>query len=110
MTQLALAKTVFIDKRAEKELKSFSRQVQLKFKTLFVILEKKGKLEEPFGKKLAGRDNLFEIRVKHDGQWRAIYAYIEKDLIIILLAFAKKTQKTPQAVLEKAKRRLSDYE
>lgn len=99
-----------IDKRAEKEIKNFSRPVQLKFKTLFAILEKTGKLEEPFGKKLSGRESLFEIRVKQDGQWRAIYAYMEKSLIIILSAFGKKTQKTPIAELEKAKRRLADYE
>ena len=105
-----MEKTVLIDKRAEKELKNFSRPIQLKFKTLFAILEKKGKLEEPFGKKLSGRENLFEIRVKQDGQWRSIYAYMDKNIIIILSAFGKKTQKTPIAELEKAKRRLADYE
>jgi len=46
-----VGKAVLIDKRAEKELKKFSRPVQLKFQALFEILEEDGKLEEPFGKK-----------------------------------------------------------
>ena len=70
-----MKKTIFINRRAEKELKSFTRQIQLKFQAFFEILEQDGKLEEPFGKKLSGKDYLFEIRVKHQGQWRAIYAY-----------------------------------
>lgn len=104
-----MGKTVLIDKRAEKELKKFPRPTQLKFQALFEILEQVGKLEEPFAKKLSGSEDLFEIRVKQDGQWRAIYAYIADNSIIILSAFAKKTQKTPVVELEKVKRILADY-
>lgn len=102
-------KKVFIDKRAEKELKKFPRLVQLKFQALFEILELNGKLEEPFGKKLVGNTYLFEVRLKYQGQWRALYAYIIVDSIIVLSAFAKKTQKTPITELEKAKKRLHEY-
>jgi len=73
------------------------------------ILEKEGRLEEPFGKKLSGMARIFEIRVKHEGQWRVLYAYLYKDSIVVLAAFAKKTQKTPSAELRKAKKRLLDY-
>lgn len=104
-----MKKTIFIDRRAAKEIKHFSRPVQLRFQALFEILEQEGKLEEPFGKKLAGHDNLFEIRVKYQGQWRAIYAYLKKENIVILSAFGKKTQKTPKAELEKARTRAADY-
>ena len=102
-------KAVLIDRRAQKELKSFSRPVQLKFQALFEILEEEGRLEEPFGKKLSGTINLFEARVKHQGQWRSLYAYVYKDSIIILCAFSKKTQRTPLKELERAKNRLADY-
>lgn len=104
-----MGKAVLIDKRAEEELKKFSRPVQLKFQALFEILEEDGKLEEPFGKKLSGKGNLFEIRVKQGGQWRALYAYIDENSIIILCAFVKKTQKTPIMELDKAIKRLTDY-
>lgn len=103
-------KTVFVDKRAEKELKKFPRVVQLKFQALFEILEEDGKLEEPFGKKLSGSTNLFEVRVKFQGQWRALYAYMHESWIVILSAFTKKTQKTPLTEIEKAKERRKDYE
>lgn len=106
----AVKKIVLIDKRAQKELNAFPHGVQLKFAALFQILEQSGKLEEPFAKKLAGKEKLFEVRVKYLGQWRGIYAYIESEHIIILSAFAKKTQKTPSKELELARRRLTEYE
>lgn len=105
----SMKKTVVIDKRTDKELKKFPYTVQLKFYALFDTLGKDGSLKMPEGKKLAGNSGLFEVRVKHQGQWRAVYAYKKNDRIIILSAFAKKTQKTPQEELEKAKRRLLEY-
>ncbi|HLB60369.1 MAG TPA: type II toxin-antitoxin system RelE/ParE family toxin [Patescibacteria group bacterium] len=109
MAQLRVSKVIYIDRRAEKELRKFPRLVQLKFQALFEILQQEGKLEEPFGKKLSGTINLFEIRVKYQGQWRVLYSYMYKDSIVVLAAFAKKTQKTPSAELRKAKKRLLDY-
>jgi len=102
-------KIILLHVRAEKELLKFSRVVKLKFKGLFEILESTGKLEEPFAKKLSGQNDLFELRVRHKGQWRAMYAYIEDSSIIILSAFHKKTQKTPQSELNKASKRLQEY-
>lgn len=104
-----MKQTVFVDKRAGRELAKFSRQVQFRFQALFELLAKDGKLEEPFAKKLVGVRNLFEIRVKHNGQWRALYAYIEGNVVVILSAFAKKTQKTPLIELEKATKRMQEY-
>ena len=105
-----MKKTVLVDRRAGKELMKFSRTVQLKFRALFEILEQKGTLEEPFAKKLTGSKNLFEIRIKDRGQWRALYGYIGSNLIVILSAFYKKTKKTPLSELKKAKKRRKSYE
>ncbi len=105
-----MKKEVLVDSRAARELKKFPRPIQLKFKALFELLGEAGKLEEPFAKKLKGSTDLFEIRVKYEGQWRAIYAYLHQDVAIILSAFAKKTQKTPLTELEKAHKRRRDYE
>lgn len=105
-----MKKTITFDRRSNKELQHFPIAVQVKFKALFRALEIYGKLEEPEGKKLVGSSGLFEVRVKHQGQWRAVYAYIKNDRILILSAFAKKTQKTPRVELEKAKRRLLEYD
>lgn len=104
-----MKKKVLLHVRAEKELSKYPRVVKLKFKGLFEILESTGKLEKPFAKKLTGHNNLFEIRVKYKGQYRAIYAYIESKSVIILSAFHKKTQKTPPKELNKADKRLQEY-
>ncbi len=100
-------KSVVIDPSATKELDSFPIEVRARFNDLFEILSKEGKLEMPFAKKIAG--NLFEIRVKVNGQWRATYAYYLKNQIIILSAFQKKTQKTPKKELATALKRLKHY-
>lgn len=104
-----MKKTIIFDRRSNKELQHFPIAVQVKFKALFLALEIYGKLEEPEGKKLAGNSGLFEARVKYQGLWRAVYAYIKNDQIIVLCAFVKKTQKTPKIELEKAKHRLQEY-
>ena len=103
-----MRKTVFVDRRADKEFRKLPRQVQFKFKALFEILEEEGKLEEPFAKKISFQ--LFEVGVKHLGQWRAIYAYLYENSVVILTAFSKKTQKTPLSELEKAKERRKNYD
>jgi phage-related protein len=104
-----VGKIVVVDKRADKELKKFPHAVQLRFYAIYRVLEVRGKLEEPDGKKLSGSTNLFEIRVKYQGQWRAIYAYLAEENIVVLSAFSKKTQKTPSQELDKAKKRLLEY-
>lgn len=104
-----MRKQVLLLPNAEKELNKFPRSVQLKCKALFEVLATEGKLEAPFAKKLAGQQDLFEIRVKHQGQWRVMYAYIENKIALILSAFVKKTQKTPLDQLTKANNRLNTY-
>jgi len=103
-----MKKQIILNYSAIKELNTFSIEIKARFNDLFQILGKEGKLEMPFAKKLD--NNLFEIRIKHKGQWRATYAYILKNKIIILSAFLKKTQKTPKKEIVKALRRLQNYE
>lgn len=104
-----MRKIIYIDKKAVREIKKFPHEVVLKLTALFEILESDGKLYEPFGKKLTGENNLFEIRVKHLGQWRVIYAYFEENKIVILSGFTKKTQKTAKKEIDTARQRLKEY-
>ncbi len=67
-----MKKSVELDENADEELRSFSPAVQAKFAALFGVLEKEGFLKEPYAKRV--NKNLFEIRIKHEGQWRALYA------------------------------------
>jgi len=103
-----MKKNIFVDKNAEKELREFEDEVQLEFEAYLKILELEGKLDFPHAKKIS-RD-LFEIRIKMQGEYRSFYAYIGKLDIVILHFFRKKTQKTPIKNLELAQRRLKLYE
>jgi phage-related protein len=103
-----IKKIILIDLLAKKEIDSFSKEVGAKFYDLFKILAKEGKLEMPFAKKISSK--IYEVRVKYQGQYRAIYAYILKKEVMVLSAFQKKTNKTPKKELIKAIKRLKKYE
>jgi phage-related protein len=51
-----------------------------------------------------------ELRINDaNGTWRVMYR-IDKDAIVILEVFAKKTSKTPQALIAACRKRLKEYE
>lgn len=101
-------KDIHYDKRAEKELFEFARPVQKAFVSLIENLKNFGRLEFPDAKKLD--KNLYEIRIKLQGEFRGFYAYVGRDFIVLLHFFHKKTQKTPPKNLKTALRRLKQYE
>ena len=50
-----------------------------------------------------------ELRIRdRDQSWRIVY-YVAEDAVVILDVFGKKTQATPQQVIEQCKRRLAAY-
>lgn len=104
-----MRKQVVLDKRAAKELQKFSRAVQLKFQALIEILEQEGALKEPFAKKIGGKVQLFELRIRHQGQYRMLYTYFGNAIILLLIAFQKKTQKTPISFIRTAGDRIAEY-
>lgn len=54
--------------------------------------------------------NVHELRVKdREGAWRLIYQIREKE-ILVLNIFKKKTQQTPQDMVEVCKKRIRHYE
>ena len=54
--------------------------------------------------------NVHELRIRdQDATWRIIYR-IDPDAIVIAEVFAKKTQATPQSVIQTCRRRLSAYD
>jgi phage-related protein len=54
--------------------------------------------------------NVREIRIRESsGAFRIIYQAALTDVVLILSAFQKKTQKTPQHEIEKARSRLNNY-
>jgi phage-related protein len=105
-----MKKQVIFDKRAEKEFLRFPKSVRLEFVSRLDSLQRVGYLNIPFGKKLSGYSNLFEIIVKYRGQWRVLYTYMKEDFIVLLYSFRKKSQKTLQKDISIAIRRLKFYQ
>lgn len=62
----------------------------------------------PHIKKLTGSP-LWEIRILGQDNIRVLYAAIEKDVILVLHGFIKKSQKTPGKELETAINRLNNW-
>lgn len=83
-----MKKEVEFDIRAQKEIENFPAEV-------------------PCGKRLTR--NIYEMRINHIGAWRVLYSYVEQDEIIVLLAFHKKSQKTPNQIINLAIKRLKQY-
>ena len=69
------------------------------------MLEKYGtSIGEPYIKYL--ENDIWELRPLRD---RILFAYCNNNKFILLSIFMKKTQKTPQREIEKAKRNLKDF-
>lgn len=65
-------------------------------------------LREPYSKSLG--DQIFELRAKVDSDIsRVLYFFVIGKKIVLTNGFVKKTQKTPPAEMEKAKRYRNDY-
>lgn len=93
---------------AEKEFRKFGLKVRYKFLDLITELEFESFLVFPYGRKIKGiKENLFEIRVRHDKNiYRAIYAELKKSELIILVCFQKKSQKISGKYINLAIKRL----
>jgi len=79
-----------------------SDEVQAEYLKIVEQLEQDGRLVEPFGKKMD--KGLFEMRIRKGGQVRILYFYQEKEYVVGVHGFVKKTQKTPQRELKQAMR------
>jgi len=72
------------------------------FALLVDKLENNGFLVPPYGKKIVGYENLFEIRILSGGSVRVFYCYQQDDIILGVSGFIKKSQKTPAQEIKKA--------
>ncbi|MFH1863856.1 MAG: type II toxin-antitoxin system RelE/ParE family toxin [bacterium] len=102
-----MKKVIKYDKNALDELEKFSSKVRTSFLGLINNLSEDGRLEYPDARKITG--DMFEMRVISGGAFRGFYAYVYKNLIVILHFFQKKSQKTPIKNLKIAERRLKRY-
>lgn len=100
---------IYFEPKAVRELKVFPRKVQVKFQFLIESLESNVKLPITKFKKLVGYE-LYELRVKDNrNNYRALLG-IYGEGKVILIAFIKKTRKTPKNKINIALKRLLNLE
>lgn len=101
-------KIEFYDTSVKQDIYEWPESILAKFIWISEALELFGptKLGMPHVKPMG--QGLFEIRAKgKDGIGRALYCTLINKKIVILNAFIKKTEKTPQRELELAKNRMA---
>ena len=97
--------------RGEVTTPPFSLNARREAGFLLRMLQRGEKLSMPQSRpmSLVGR-RCHELRVRDGGlTWRVIYR-LDEDAVVILHVFSKKTQRTPQTVIESCKALLSRYD
>ena len=89
----------------EDEILQMPNKIQARMLKLLELIEKHGaNLGPPHTEALS--DGLFKIRAKaQEGIGRGLFCYLKDQQVYVLLAFVKKTQKTPRKELELARQR-----
>jgi phage-related protein len=98
-----------LDDRVDAELDALPADMRDRFVRISRLLEEFGpqRVREPYVKPLAAK--LWEMRMKgKDGIARAVYLAASGRRLVVVHAFMKKTQKTPQSALETATRRAKE--
>jgi phage-related protein len=98
-----------LDHRVVKELDALAQEVRQRFLRIAQLIEEHGMaaMHEPYVKHLEAK--LWEMRMKgKDGIARAIYVTAKGERVVVVHAFIKKTQKTPQSALETARKRAKE--
>lgn len=94
-----------------KEFKrTLAKDVLMKIYQVFMYIMTVERIPTKFLKNVEGVKDLYEIRVEHEGNiYRIFCCFDEGNLVILFNAFQKKTQKTPQTEIERAKRIKDEY-
>ena len=94
---------------AKEFMLSLGKKLRAKLADTIMILQDNGyELREPYSKHIS--EGIFELRAKQGSdKTRVMYFFYVDRHIILTNGFIKKTQKTPQSEIEKAKRYRSDY-
>lgn len=98
---------VTVHPQAEPELLALPADLQARFLRIAEMLEDFGphQVGLPHVRPLEGK--LWEMRMQgRDGIARAVYAAIQGRRLLVLHVFVKKTQATPRAAIETARKRL----
>jgi phage-related protein len=85
-------------------------KVKFKIKNVLELIRQVDRVPEKFLKHVSEVDGLYEIRIEYNSNMYRIFCCFDKgNLVILLNAYQKKTQKIPLSVLERAKKLKFDY-
>lgn len=99
----------FLNQDVADELAVLPADIRARFARIRGLIEAHGleRVHEPHVKHLEGR--LWEMRMKgRDGIARAVYVTASGPRVVVVHVFVKKTQKTPRAALELARKRAKE--
>ena len=86
------------------------KKVQEKIDWIISLVQTLKILPKKFFKHIEGEDSLFEIRIKVETNIFRIFCFFDEgNLVILLNAFQKKTQKTPMNEIQKALKLKNGY-
>ena len=86
------------------------KDIQEKIDWVFELVKTVNIIPKKYFQHLENTDGLFEIRVEFESNIYRIFCFFDEgNLIILINAFQKKTQKTPKTELEVAKRLKKQY-
>lgn len=100
---------VYLNDTVRAEVEALPVELRAKFQRIVELIGSKGleSVREPYVKHL--EDKLWEMRLSSSGNIaRAIYIAARGRRIVVLHAFVKKTEKTPQRALEIARARAKE--
>ena|SRR5437763_1793750 len=100
---------VFVNEEARGEVDQLAIDLRAKFERIVALIRSKGlqQVHEPYIKHL--EDKFWEMRmIGRDNIARSIYVTAYGRRVVILHTFVKKTEKTPKAAFEMARRRAQE--
>ena len=84
--------------------------LQVKIDWVFELIKTVGHIPKKYFQHLENSDGLFEIRIEFESNIYRIFCFFDEgNLVILINAFQKKTQKTPKTVLELATKLKKQY-
>jgi len=85
-------------------------KVKIKIKNVLELIRQVDRVPEKFLKHVSETDGLYEIRIEYNSNIYRIFCCFDKGNVVILMnAYQKKTQKIPFKELEKAKKLKFEY-
>jgi phage-related protein len=84
--------------------------LQKKFNWTLMLISKIERVPEKYLKHISGTAGLYEVRIEHESNTYRVFGFFDEgNLLVLMNAFQKKTQKTPRREIKKAEQLKKQY-